>query len=139
MQLRFIFREPVFPMVANINGHFIGAATPADLLVALSRINLAKDKLYDMVDGTGEGWSLYVPKMIISPLSVKKRWTKREVIKLFNERKNTETGGGRNYSEKSLSAKRLDKIISDLAKLSVITNTKANTNGADQPNSLKFR
>jgi hypothetical protein len=55
--------------------------------------------------------------MVISPLTFKKRWTKREIIKLFNERENVELGEGKKYSERSLSAKRLDKIIFDLVEM----------------------
>ena len=107
-------------MVANIEGHFIGANTPKDLIVKLSQIQIDQDKSYDMVDFTGEGWSLYTPKMVISPLTMKKKWTKLEIIHLFNNRENTELAGGEKYSEKSLSAKRLDRIISDLVNISLL-------------------
>jgi hypothetical protein len=62
--------------------------------------------------------------MMISPLTIKKRWTKLEIIKLFNERENVEVGEGKKYSEKSLSAKCLEKIISDLVELSSGSGTK---------------
>ncbi len=105
-------------MVGNIEGNFIGAKNDQELSCKLAEIQLSEDGRYDLVDFTGEGWSLYTSKMIISPLTNKKRWTKLEIIKLFNERGNTELGEGRVYSEKSLSAKRLDKIISDLVEMS---------------------
>jgi len=105
-------------MVSNIEGYFVGAKTPKELSIKLTKIQLDRDKIYDMVDFTGEGWSLYLPKMLISPLTFKKRWTKREIIKLFNERENIELAEGKKYSEKSLSAKRLDKIIFDLVEMS---------------------
>ncbi len=118
MELRYLFRMPTFPVVSNIDGVFIGAKTPEELSIELGKLHLDRDTSYDLVDFTGEGWSLYVPKMVISPLTLKKRWTKREIIKLFNERKNIELGEGKKYSEKSLSAKRLDKIILDLVETS---------------------
>ena len=118
MELRYLFRKPAFPMVTNIEGHFIGTNTPKDLIIKLGKIPLDQEKSYDMVDSTGEGWSLYSPKMVISPLTMKKRWTKREIIKLFNDRENTELAKGKKYSEKSLSSKRLDKIIFDLVDIS---------------------
>jgi len=118
MKLQYLFRKPIFPMVSNIEGYFVGAKTPKELSIKLTKIQLDRDKSYDMVDFTGEGWSLYLPKMLISPLTLKKRWTKREIIKLFNERENIELAEGKKYSEKSLSAKRLDKIIFDLVEMS---------------------
>ena len=32
MELQYLFRKPTFPMVTNIEGHFIGAKTPKDLI-----------------------------------------------------------------------------------------------------------
>ena len=118
MKLQYVFRKPTFPMLANIEGYFIGAKTPKELSIKLTKTQLDRDKSYDMVDFTGEGWSLYASIMVISPLTLKKRWTKREIIKLFNERENIELAEGKKYSEKSLSAKRLGMIISDLVELS---------------------
>ena len=118
MELKYLFRKPIFPMVTNIQRYFIAAKTPKELSTKLKNIQLDRDKSYDLVDFTGEGWSLYVPKMVISPLTLKKRWTKREIIKLFNERENIELAEGKRYSEKSLSAKRLYKIILDLVEIS---------------------
>ena len=104
-------------MIADIGGHFIGAKTPKSLVTRLSVVHLDPDEFYPMVDATGEGWSLYVGGMAISPLARKKRWTKLDIIRLFNQRKNPELAGGKTYSEKSLSAKRFDRIFSDLVKL----------------------
>jgi hypothetical protein len=118
MELGYLFRVPAFPAVLSIDGVFIGVRTPGELSIELGKLDRDQDTSYDLVDCTGEGWRLYVPKMVISPLTVKKRWTKREIIKLFNERKNVELGEGKKYSEKSLSAKRLDKIILDLVEIS---------------------
>jgi len=128
MELRYFFRRPTFPMVGNLEGHFIGAKNVQELSSKLAEIQLNEDGSYNLVDFTGEGWSLYTAKMIISPLTAKNRWTNLEIIKLFNERKNTELGEGKRYSEKSLSAKRLGKIISDLVDISSesVKNQKAN-------------
>ena len=128
MELYYLFRKPIFPMVANIEGHFIGANNPQVLSNELAKIHLKKDGIYSLVDFTGEGWDIYTEKMFISPLAIKKKWTKLEIIKLFNERKNTELGEGKKYSEKSLSAKRLDKIISDLVEISSEPVKKKGTN-----------
>jgi hypothetical protein len=55
MELRYLFRKPLFPMVTNIEGHFISTNTPKDLIIKLEKIPLDQDKSYDMVDFTGEG------------------------------------------------------------------------------------
>ncbi len=105
-------------MVGNIEGHFIGARNARELSCKLAEIQLNEEESYDLVDFTGEGWSLYAPEMFISPLTIKKCWTKLEIITLFNERKNVELGEGRVYSVKSMSSKRIGKIISDLVEMS---------------------
>ncbi|MCA1765641.1 MAG: hypothetical protein LC633_05260 [Desulfobulbaceae bacterium] len=115
MEFHYFFRKPVFPVVGNIEGYFIGAKTVRGLGRQLAEIQLKEKGYYNLVDFTGEGWTLHIPEMVISPLTAKKRWTKLEIIKLFNERANNELWGGEQYSEKSLPAKRLGRIISDLA------------------------
>ena len=117
MQMKFLFRKPQFPILGSIDGHFISAKTSTSLSKKISTIQLAPGESYDLVDNRGEGWSLHVNEMTISPLTFKKRWTKKEIIKMFNERKNPKCGNHELYPEKSLSAKRLDKIICDIAEL----------------------
>jgi hypothetical protein len=70
----------------------------------------------DIVDATGEGWAFHVELMIVSPLTLKKRWTKSAVIRLFNESENARRIGGA-YSETSASRKTLARIITDVAAL----------------------
>ena len=104
-------------MIAKIEGHFIGAKTHKDLCTKLSKIPLGQEEIYDMADYTGECWSFYVKHMMITPFNLKKRWTKLKLVQLFNERKNAELSEGKKYSEKSLTSKRLDKVIYDLVKM----------------------
>jgi len=118
MELGYLFRRPIFPMLGSIEGYFIGAKRPRDLSDALAVVPINKGGCYSLVDYTGEVWSLLVDQMILSPLSFKKRQTKLEIIRLFNERRNTEAGTGRLYPETSLSSKRFDRIFSDLINLS---------------------
>jgi hypothetical protein len=43
----------------------------------------------DIVDATGEGWAFHPDLMAVSPLTLKKRWKKIDVIRLFNESNNS--------------------------------------------------
>ena len=88
MEFRYLFRKPTFPLVGSVEGHFIGAKKPKDLSSQLVKIQFIKDESFNLVDITGEGWSLYTAEMMVSPLTIKKRWTKLEIIKLFGESKN---------------------------------------------------
>lgn len=45
--------------------------------------SLKPGKFYDMVDSTAEGWNLFTEstqRMMMSPLTIKKRWFKKEAV-----------------------------------------------------------
>ena len=117
IDIKYMFRKPKFPLIGSFEGHFISAKNTRELSRKLSKISL-KDDAYNFLDITAEGWVLYTEHMIISPVTLKKRWTKKEFIALFNERKNLDLSNGEMYSEKSLSSKRVHKIIYDLVEMS---------------------
>jgi len=117
-ELKYLFRPPKFPVIISIEGYFIGAETPADFLQQVKQAPADAKGIYDMVDATGEGWSFLSEHMVISPITFKKRWTKKQIISLFNQRINKEAGQQELYSEKSISSKRLERIIADLVRLS---------------------
>src|SRR4029077_16675303 len=73
-------------------------------------------EVLDIVDATGEGWSFHSDLMIVSPLTLKKRWTKSAVIRLFNKSENARRIGVA-YPEMSLSGKSVSRIITDVAAL----------------------
>lgn len=116
MKISFMFRRPKFPVILNLDGVVIGARSPRSLEKALLKAGLDPAKVYEMVDSTGEGWCLYTEQMIISPLTVKNRWFKKEVIGLYNNRKNAPEQDVK-YSEKSISSKRFDRIVNQIVDL----------------------
>lgn len=100
----------------NLDGVVIGARSSKSLEKALGAIAVIPEKFYDMVDSTGEGWSLFAERMVISPLTIKKTWFKKEIIDLYNNRKNARSEDEK-YSEKSLSTKRFDRIMNEIVDL----------------------
>lgn len=120
MDVKYILRKPKFPIIINLDGHVI-AATPQSLPKQLSQFELGVDGSYDVIDQSGEGFGLYVSGDLlgVSPLVMKKTWTKLELIRLYNGRKN-KTADEPAYSEKSLSAKKVQRIISDIAALLMV-------------------
>ncbi len=119
MDIKYVFRKPIFPIIINLDGNVI-AATTQNLLKQLSQFELNLNGCYDAIDQSGEGFGLYVyeDSFAISPLVVKKKWTKLELIQLYNGRKNKADEPA--YSEKSLSAKKFDRIVSDIAALLMV-------------------
>ncbi len=70
----------------------------------------------NVIDATAEAFSLYPEQMVFSPLTLKKRWSKAEIIGLYN---NVRGPGRPEYPATSLSNKSLEKVIKDIVELLV--------------------
>ena len=114
--IRYMFRSPKYPLIIDIDGHVVAARSGQGLEKKLSSMELSPGRIYDAVDSTGQTWSLLWDSRFLSPLTGKKRPTKLQLVKLVNGRKNRSKDEKR-YSEKSLSAKTLEKVFDDLVKI----------------------
>jgi len=94
----------------------IAARSPRSFEKEMQRIRLDPEGYYDVVDVTGEGWSFSAKHMVISPLTIKKRWFKKDVIVTYNNRKNV-SNQEKKYSDKSLSSKRFERIFCEIVDL----------------------
>lgn len=83
----------------------ISAGSTASFQRQVERLHREGGEVLDMVDATGEGWAFHADLMIVFPLTLKKRWTKAAVTRLFNESENARRLGGA-YPETSLSERR---------------------------------
>jgi hypothetical protein len=119
--IQFLFRRPRFPVICDAQGVLIGAGTHKQLSNQLALIDFAPGEQIPLIDSTSEGWVLDVDHMIVSPLTFKKSWTKKEVIEVFNRSK-TARQAGLEYPERSLSSKRFERIIGEIVKLILIAN-----------------
>ena len=116
--IKYLWRAPTFPMICEVDDAIIAAFTPARLDEQMDGIDLPADKTLRVLDGTGEDWGLVTEFRTLSPLAAKRRLTKKQVVELFNGSR-TASELGVNYSTRGLSAKRLDRIIRDIAALIV--------------------
>lgn len=114
--IRYFFRKPVFPLICDVGGVLIGARSLKEFEDQAAVLDLPAKAQLPLVDSSTEGWVFDTDHQLISPLTMKKRWTKREVIAMFNS---SSAAGklGRQYSERSLSSKRFDRIVSDIVAL----------------------
>jgi hypothetical protein len=115
-KVQYAFRRPRFPIVCAVGSELLAAASTASVQRQIERLDLPGDKVLDIVDATGEGWAFHVELVIVSPLTLKKRWTKAAVIRLFSESNNARRIGGA-YPATSLSGKTLVQVIADVAAL----------------------
>ena len=115
--LSFAFRKPVLPILVDVNGHVIVAESNRALLQKLVALDPTTDNDFDAVDAAGEGWGVHIIEegIVVSPLVWKKTWTKLELIRLCNGRRNRPPDE-KPYPETSLGSKKLSRIISDLAR-----------------------
>ena len=116
LKLIYLFRKPKYPLLCNIDGFMFAARSEKKLRKNLALAPVDPEKMYDVIDATVEGWSFMPKYLTISPLTLKKGWTKKEIIALYNVRTN-KIEGATAYSEKSLSSKRLEKVFEDIVEL----------------------
>ncbi len=110
------FRKPKYPVIVDIEGVLVAAESARPLYTKLLRLDLVEKQSYEAIDRTGESWTLIVMqgKAVLSPINFKKQPTKLELIRWFNNRKNRPADDV-HYSEKSLSSKKRERIITEIA------------------------
>jgi hypothetical protein len=114
--LRYVFRRPRFPIICDLNGELIAGANSQQFERRLREVAVPAGRTFNIVDVTGEGWVLHPELSAISPLTLDKRWTKARVIGMFNTSVNAQRAG-RQYPPRSLSNRRLEAVIRDVAEL----------------------
>ena len=115
-KIRYAFRRPRFPIICAVGNELLSATSPTVFQRQIERLDLQGAKVIDIVDATGEGWAFHADLMIVSPLTLKKRWKKIEVIRLFNESDNARRIGA-TYPEAYIPRRSLVRIIAEVAAL----------------------
>jgi hypothetical protein len=113
--IRCLFREPTFPVICHA-GLLIAATSLRDFDAQVETLDLPPDGNFPIVDASAEGWVFNTQHAVLSPLTPKNHWTKKEVIAMFNG-SDVARKLGMLYSERSLSAKRFDRIVREIATL----------------------
>lgn len=114
IEFKILFKAPQYPVIVVSANRLCSAfdiKQLADCCVFL--VPIENKKYLQVVDSTGnEFW--YRPEYsTLSPGFVFKKWTKKQIIETFNNSQNAKITS-QEYSTKSLSSKRLDKIIHDI-------------------------
>ena len=112
MTLQYFLRAPRFPVLIDLGDHLAGAVSRAQCAKVLAREQLLDTQAqWDVIDSTAENF-FYYPKMsAISVLAVKKRWTKRSVIDLYNTRRPADKPA---YEPRSIGNKRFEDIVAEI-------------------------
>lgn len=114
MDFGVLLRKPVFPVI-GLAGHALfsapGLKTLASILLCL--VPSAGEDIVKLVDSTGEEFWCSSEQRVLSPGFMGRRWTKRQIIDLYN----SHIGSDRGYSVRSLSDKRLPVIVAEISAL----------------------
>lgn len=78
--MHFLFRAPVFPVVFNVGSGAVCADTAEELSLYLKKHGSTIDKECALIDCRWEGFGLYPKDLTVSPLTFKKRYSKRELL-----------------------------------------------------------
>jgi hypothetical protein len=115
IKIGFLFRKPKFPIICDFNGYVMSFMDISTIAKRINDIPLRSGDVYNVVDAAGEGWAFYSEKLLFSPLTVKKRWKKKEIIDLYNNRNNRHNE--HRYVLKNPDSKRLSEVIGVIAEL----------------------
>ena len=113
--IRFWPRKPRFPVIVDTGSELIGATTGAECSKRLARAKIANgEKSTAVIDVTAEGFGFYPELMVITPMTVKKKWKKTEIIELYNMRRKP---GAPGYPSTSLGSKSVERVVSEIVYL----------------------
>ena len=83
----FIFRLPRFPVILDVGETLIHASSKAQLVSKVAKIRLSDNGKKDIIDAKADGFILYPEKMFVAPAITSRRWTKLQIIELYNTKK----------------------------------------------------
>ena len=118
-QIRFniLFRRPKYPVIV-ISSDALNSAYNIDQLAAHCIVCKPSDSetLVKVIDSTGEEFWYSPEHFALTPGMAFKRWTKKQIIELYNNSPNAKESNN-SYPIKSISSRKLSRIISDICDL----------------------
>ncbi len=113
--IRFWPRKPRFPIIIDTGVELVGAKTGVECSKLFARVGVSNnDVSTSVIDASAEGFGFYPQLMVISALTIKKRWTKSEIINLYNSRRKA---WAPEYRANSLGNKPVGRIVAEIVDL----------------------
>ena len=114
---RILFRSPKYPAIVIAEDDIWPAFDIKELgtICVLSEPLDHSDNM-KVIDSTGEEFWYMHERIALAPGFMRKRWTKKQIIELFNSSETAEESKIQ-YSLKSLSNKRLHVIVSEICNI----------------------
>ena len=109
-----LIRKPKYPLIVISSNALYSAFDIHELARNCVKSIPADGEIYiKAIDSSGEEFWYTPEKYVITPGFFCKKWTKKQIVELYNKslKENQEE---HRYSTKSLSAKRLERIVADI-------------------------
>ena len=114
VDFQILIRKPKYPLIVISSNNLYSAFDIHELSQKCVKSTLSnEDTCIKAIDSSGEAFWYTPEKYVISPGFFCKKWTKKQIVELYNKSLN-ENQREHHCSTKSLSAKRLQKIVSDI-------------------------
>ena len=123
-RISYFFRTPRFPLLLDTGIDLIALHSAHECESRLPLLALTGDPR-PVIDARAEGFAFYPDLETITPLTLKKDWTKAEIVALYDARKRP---GAPAYT-RSLPNRKLAEVVSDIVALLA----------ADQPRSISLQ
>jgi len=109
-----MWRKPKYPLIVISKDHLMSAFDIDELAWCCVNAELTDGETkIKAIDSDGQEFWYYPDKYVIFPASMSRRWSKKSMIDLYNNTESNKT----KYSEKSLSAKKVYRIVLDICNL----------------------
>lgn len=117
INFRILFRSPKYPAIVIAEDDIWPAFNIEELgTICVLSEPLDGSKNIKVVDSTGEEFWFMPEQIALAPGFMRKRWTKKQIIGLFNSSETAEESKIQ-YSLKSLSNKRLNVVVLEICNL----------------------
>ena len=110
----FIFRLPRFPVILDAGETLIHASSRSQLVSRVAKIKFSDNGKKDIIDAQADGFFLYPEKMFVAPAITSRRWTKLQIIELYNTKRNS---GAPELRTSSLGSRSLESIVGEVVEL----------------------
>lgn len=110
----FLIRKPRFPAIVDTRAELLGMRSWTECQTRLRNFMSSDTDAKPVIDASAEGFAFHPDMAVISPLALRKRWSKSEIIALYNDRKNS---NAQRYEPASLSNRTLARVVADVVEL----------------------
>ena len=128
VRIRYLFRMPRFPLLLDTGTELIALHGADEAEARLPPLALTGDPR-PVIDARAEGFAFYPDLDTITPLTLKKDWTKAEIVALYHARKRPSAP---TYT-RNLSARKLADVVSDIVALVTADQATAHVQLQDYP------